>query len=476
MFECSDKMCEALHSDLHRSRDEGWLTEINPVQHHIQMCLDHLDEWMAPEPVMIDVVNIPGYSYVEAEPLGVALVIGAWNYPIQLTLMPIVGAIAAGNTVCVKVPSSKYSSASSRALADCLHQYLDPEAVCVIEGDRSATQAVLAEKWDSIFFTGGCFVGRMVAEAAAKNLTPVVLELGGKSPCIVDRTADLAITCRRIVWGGFFNAGQTCVRPDYVLVEDAVADVFLAEMIKTVKKFYGDKPSESEFFGRLINTRAAERVQGLLKKGDGKVIVGGENNVAERYCAPTVVDFGSNVEEFEKSGLMNEELFAPILPVLRYKGGIDQVVEFINAREKPLVLYAFTDDATTQSRLKNETSSGATVFNDTLMHMASHKLPFGGVGNSGMGRYHGKYSFDTFSHQKPVLVKYFALDWLVQRYPPYSALDVKILRLVQYPRNGWKNELLVSLPKIFVFILAFYVLWKPTGFLKLFFQFVADLL
>lgn len=197
----------------------------------------------------------------------------------------------------------------------------------------------------------------MVAEAAAKNLTPVVLELGGKSPCVVDRTADLGVSCRRIVWGGFFNAGQTCVRPDYILVDDAVADDFVAEMVRTVKKFYGDKPQESEFFGRLINRRAADRVNALLEQGAGKVVIGGDRNVDERYCAPTVVDFGTDVVAFEQSGLMAEELFAPILPILRYTGGADQVIDFINAREKPLVLYAFSDNVALQNRLKNETSS-----------------------------------------------------------------------------------------------------------------------
>jgi aldehyde dehydrogenase (NAD+) len=197
----------------------------------------------------------------------------------------------------------------------------------------------------------------MVAEAAAKTLTPVVLELGGKSPCVVDRTADIGVACRRIVWGGFFNAGQTCVRPDYILVDDTIADAFFIELKKTVKKFYGDNPKDSEYFGRLINTRAAERVKGLLEQSAGKIVVGGENSVADRYCAPTIVDFGSDVTAFETSAVMAEELFAPILPVLRYTGGLDQVIGFINDREKPLVLYAFTDDSTTQTRLKNETSS-----------------------------------------------------------------------------------------------------------------------
>jgi aldehyde dehydrogenase (NAD+) len=433
MREGKSELCTALLKDLHKSEVEGYFTEINLVEHEIQHMLDHIDEYIKPEKVNTDPLNLPGWSRIYKDPLGVCLIMGAWNYPVQLTLLPLVGCLAAGNVAVVKVPSDKYSKHTSRAIATLIPKYFAPEVVKVKEGDRDMTQAVLKERYDLIFFTGGCFVGQMVAEAAAKHLTPTVLELGGKSPCIIDNSADLTVAARRVAWGAFMNAGQTCLRPDYLFVHEKIANEFSAQLQKTVKDFYGTNSQESQFFGRLINERAFERVAGLVDQSKSAVAWGGGNDKKDNFIEPTYIDFGTDEKAFLEAPIMAEEIFGPILPVLRFSS-IDQVIRIINSKQKPLSCYVFSTSGKVRSRILRETSSGSCDINDTIMHMTNEELPFGGVGMSGMGSYHGKKSFDTFSHRKSVLIKTNWLD-LPQRYPPYTPTSVALMNFAQAPRS-----------------------------------------
>eukprot|EP00299_Pterocystis_sp_00344_P017564 c87_g1_i1.p1 GENE.c87_g1_i1~~c87_g1_i1.p1 ORF type:complete len:520 (-),score=128.81 c87_g1_i1:28-1587(-) len=448
VVEGRDQLCRALNADLHKSTAEGYFTEVNLVEQEIQHALDRLDSWMAPTQVSTNVLNLPGSSCIYKDPLGVVLIIGAWNYPVQLSLSPLVGAIAAGNCVVVKVPSDKYSAHSSRVMSQLITKYMDQSCIRALEGDRVMTQAVLAEKWDKIFFTGGAYVGKMVAESAARHLTPVVLELGGKSPCIVDKSADLSVAALRFSWGAFMNAGQTCIRPDYLLVHEDVADRFVKEMATAVEKMYTKNQQSTEWFGRLINKRAHQRVVQILEKDKPFVKFGGQADENDLYVAPTLLDFGSDVDKFVKSASMEEEIFAPIVPMLRYRS-LDFVVDFVNSRDKPLACYVFSSTAETQNRMLTETSSGCCVINDTMMQMSNCNLPFGGVGKSGMGSYHGDYSFSCFTHNKSVLKKPFILDAPI-RYPPYSSFTVRVLEFLQRPRS---HSSVVTMKYAFVAVL-----------------------
>jgi len=333
-----------------------------------------------------------------------------------------------------------------------VNQYLDKKCVRVFEGDRHMTQAVLEEKYDHMFFTGGSYVGRMVAESAAKHLTPTVLELGGKSPCIVDKSADLTVAAKRVSWGAFLNCGQTCIRPDYLMVHADVADEFIKRLRESTKDMFGPDPQQSDYFGRLINERAWQRVNELIQKCGVKpeMIYGGKASQRDKYIEPTIIDFGSNEDAFRSSPVMQEEIFGPILPVLRYRS-IDSVIRWIRAHDKPLSLYCFTTDSRVRERILTETSSGSCDINDCMMHMTNENLPFGGIGKSGMGAYHGKQSFGTFSHRKSVLVKTNYLD-LPQRYPPYSPFAVQLLTMIQTPRP---KQHLQMVKFIFLFLILF---------------------
>ena len=424
----------AMKADLHKNATEGQYVEVNQVEHECQHAIDHLKQWMTPKAVSTNLLNVPGFSYVHPDPLGVCLVIGAWNFPILLSLQPMIGALAAGNCVCLKTPSQHYSAACSDAMAAMLQRYLDPRAVAIVAGDRMATQAVLQETWDHIFFTGGKYVGTMVAEAAAKHLTPCVLELGGKSPCVVDRSASLDVAARRICWGMFQNAGQTCVRPDYLLVHEDVADAFAGLLLKWATASYSKDPKATEWFGRLINERAAQRVAGLLAEDAAWVAFGGDVDVGAKYVAPTLLDFGADAAAFAASAAMRDEIFAPVAPMLRYRDEADALA-FIKARDKPLSCYVFSQDWALASRFQYGTTSGSFVVNDVLVQGSNHALPFGGVGPSGMGAYHGEHSFRAHSHAKAVLYKTPYLD-LDARYPPYSPLRAWTLGTVQAVRSA----------------------------------------
>ncbi len=390
------ELAAALHADLGKSSTEAYRTEIDFVVREIDHTLEHLAEWLRPEPAPVPAHLGPdAKGWTRHDPLGVVLVIAPWNYPAQLLLAPMLGALAAGNTVVVK--PSELAPATSAALARLLPRYLDTDAVAVVEGGVPETTALLAERFDHIFYTGNGTVGRIVMTAAAKHLTPVTLELGGKSPAFVDRGADLSVVAARLARGKFLNAGQTCVAPDYVLTDPETARALEPALTEAVETLYGSDASASGEYGRIVNERHFDRLSGLL--GSGRVVVGGATDRAAKYIAPTVL---ADVDP--DAPVMREEIFGPVLPIVTVPG-LDEAIGFINDRDKPLALYAFTESDTTRERLATETSSGGLGLGLPLAHLTVSDLPFGGVGESGMGSYHGRYSIETFSHRKAVLEK-----------------------------------------------------------------------
>lgn len=466
MKECRQELAAALKTDLHKSATEAYITEIGLVEQEIEFILDHLDEWMKPECVSTNLLNLPGSSWIYSDPLGVVLIIGAWNYPVYLSLMPLVGAIAGGNCAVVKFPSDKYSRESSTTMARLLNQYLDPDCFQTVEGDRHATQAVLQQKFDKIFYTGGAFVGKIVAQAAAVHLTPTVLELGGKSPVIVDKTASLPVSAKRIAWGAFLNAGQTCIRPDHCFVHEDIADEFVRELQKAVTEMYGATAEEirkSGFYGRLINRGAFERVAALVETDRDAIVFGGDLGDPEsKFISPTLMDFGKDMKRFSESQAMQDEIFGPLLPMYRWND-LDEVVQFIKEREKPLAMYTFTEDSQVSERILKETSSGSSHVNDTMVFMSNPHLPFGGVGKSGMGNYHGKASFLAFTHRKSVQKRSIRLDvWA--RYPPYTDLKARVLDYAQFSLSRRQTKALSLL--LFAIVLAAFRKTSAAGSLK----------
>lgn len=388
-------LADALHADLGKSSTEAFRTEIDFTVREIDHTLEHLDDWLCPEPAPVPAHIGEATAWTQYDPLGVVLVIAPWNYPVQLLLTPMIGALAAGNAVVAK--PSEMAPATSLVLARLLPRFLDTDAVAVVEGGIPETTALLAERFDHIFYTGNGTVGRIVMTAAAQHLTPVTLELGGKSPVFVDRDADLTTVAARLARGKFLNAGQTCVAPDYVLTDPETARALEPALTEAVRQLYGAEPAISPEYGRIVNERHFDRLSGLLDSG--RVVVGGTTDRDRKYIAPTVladVDPGAPV--------MQEEIFGPVLPIVTVPG-LDEAIDFINDRDKPLALYAFTESADTRRRLAAETSSGGLGFGLPLAHLTVSDLPFGGVGESGMGNYHGRYSIETFSHRKAVLEK-----------------------------------------------------------------------
>ncbi|MFD3677806.1 aldehyde dehydrogenase family protein [Streptomyces sp. NPDC058613] len=395
LTERGDELAAALRADLGKSREEAYRTEIDFTVREIDHTLEHLAEWLRPQPAPVPDRLSPAVAHTVLDPLGVVLVIAPWNYPVQLLLAPVVGALAAGN--CVVAKPSELAPATSRAVADLLPRYLDRDAVAVVEGAVAETTDLLAQRFDHIFYTGNGQVGRIVMRAAAENLTPVTLELGGKSPAFVDRGTDLGVVAARLASTKFMNAGQTCVAPDYVLTDPETARELEKELTGVLHGLYGDDPSTSPAYGRIVNERHFDRLTGLL--GSGRTVTGGAHDRSERYIAPTVL-----AGVAPDSPVMREEIFGPILPVVEV-AGLDEAIAFIRDRDKPLALYAFTESDTTRERLTRETSSGGLAFGLPVAHLTVSDLPFGGVGESGMGSYHGRYSLDAFSHRKAVLDK-----------------------------------------------------------------------
>ncbi|MFE8958705.1 aldehyde dehydrogenase family protein [Streptomyces iakyrus] len=389
-------LAAALHTDLGKSATEAFRTEIDFTVREIDHTLDHLADWLRPEPAPAP-AHLGGdvSVWTQYDPLGVVLVIAPWNYPAQLLLAPVVGALASGNAVVAK--PSELSPATSAVLARLLPAYLDTDAVAVVEGGVPETTALLAERFDHIFYTGNGTVGRIVLRAAAEHLTPVTLELGGKSPAFVDRDSDLAVVADRLARGKFLNAGQTCVAPDYVLTDPETAAALEPLLVNAVKALYGSDPAASGEYGRIVNERHFDRLTGLLDSG--RTVVGGTSDRAAKYIAPTVL-----ADVSPDAPVMREEIFGPILPIVTVPG-VDEAIDFINDRDKPLALYVFSESEGTRRRFAAETSSGGLGHGLPLAHLTVSDLPFGGVGESGMGNYHGRYSIETFSHRKAVLDK-----------------------------------------------------------------------
>lgn len=419
LVEREDELTTALRIDLGKSAFEAYSTEIGFTVNEIDLALGQLRSWTKPRKTKLPLHLKPGSAEIVPEPLGTVLIIAPWNYPLQLLLAPLVPALAAGNTAIVK--PSEIAPATAAAIARHLPDYLDGRAVQVVTGGIPETTRLLDERFDHIFYTGNGTVGKIVMRAAAEHLTPVTLELGGKSPAIVAADARLDVAARRIAWGKFINAGQTCVAPDYVLVEESVTSQLLTSLGRAIDAFYGDDPASSDDYGRIVSDRHFERLIGLLDADGGTVAIGGRSDHTDRYLAPTVVT------DVDVDGpLMGEEIFGPILPIVPV-ASIDAAIEFVAVRPKPLALYLFTERNTTAEKVIGHTSSGGVTINHTLLHLAVPEFPFGGVGASGMGSYHGKYGFDVFSHLKPVLRRRTAPDPGIA-YPPYGGLKEKLLR------------------------------------------------
>ena len=408
------RLTDALWTDLHKSYEEAYLTEISIVKAEIKTHLRKLSSWSKKRRVSTPIKLFPSQSHIVKEPLGNALIIAPWNYPVQLLLNPLVGAISSGCTAMLK--PSPYVPTVSNTIAAMIAETFPEEYVALVQGNRDVNTALLDERWDIIFFTGSPSLGKRVMSAAAKNLTPVVLELGGKSPCIIDRTANIAVAARRIAWGKTLNSGQTCIAPDYILIHRDVKEQFVEAFAAEVKALHGNDVKSDKHYVRLVNDRAFERVSGYIR--DAKVLCGGATDATERYIEPTLLDNPPLT-----SPVMTEEIFGPVFPVITLEGDfVDRVVDFVTAREKPLALYYFGRECDGWEVI-HRTSSGGGCINDVIMHIANEHVPFGGVGNSGMGRYHGRDSFDCFSHTRSIISTGTWLD-LPFRYMPYKLFSL----------------------------------------------------
>jgi len=403
------ELFSALYQDLKKPTCEAYLTEVGLVRSELRHAIKQLRSWTRPRRVRTPLAHFPAVSYRYQHPYGVALIVAPWNYPLNLALAPLIGAIAAGN--CVVLKPSELAPATSALLARLLGKAFPEEYLAVVEGGIEINQALLRESFDKIFFTGSVAVGKLVMAAAASNLTPLTLELGGKSPCIVDRDANLSFAARRIAWGKFLNAGQTCVAPDYLLVHEAVREQLVEKLVKAIDRFYGTDPEQSPDYARIINERHFDRLQSLLQ--EGRILFGGKGVRAKKYLAPTLID-----RIGWEAPVMQEEIFGPILPLLSYTT-LEEALQAVSHHPKPLALYVFSENRNVQRRVMEEISFGGGCVNDTVLHLANPNLPFGGVGPSGMGSYHGRASFTAFSHQKSVLKKASWLD-VPLRYAPYA--------------------------------------------------------
>lgn len=402
------KISDALWLDLHKSSEEAYLTEISIVLGEIESHLKHLRCWARPKRVPTPLPILPSSSRILYEPLGTGLIIAPWNYPFQLLLNPLVGAISSG--CCAMLKPSPYTPHIAKVMEELVTEIFDPAYIAMVQGGREVNQILLEQRFDVIFFTGSPALGKIVMQAAAKFLTPVVLELGGKSPCIVDAGANIKLAARRIAWGKCINAGQTCIAPDYLFVHHSLKDQLVKEIAIAVEEMYGKEIKASRYYPRIVNTQAMERLQKLMQHG--KISFGGEVDVVQKFIAPTIIE-----DVQPDFPIMQEEIFGPLLPVMTFDK-LDSVVEFINSNEKPLAFYYFGPGKVAREILIKTTSGGGCI-NDTLMHIANHHLPFGGVGNSGMGNYHGKFSFLAFSHSRAIVSSSVWID-LPFKYPPFK--------------------------------------------------------
>ena len=406
MHRYEKQLAEALWTDLHKSYEEAYLTELSIVYGEIRNHLRHMRRWARPERKSSPLAIMPAKSKIIKQPLGNALIIAPWNYPVQLLLNPLVGALSAGCTAMLK--PSPYVPNVSRVLTEMIRSTFRPEQVAIVEGNREVNQMLSAERWDVIFFTGSPSLGKMVMEAAAKHLTPVVLELGGKSPCIIDKDADLKVAAKRVAWGKVLNAGQTCIAPDYLLIHEDVKEHFLKRLVKEWNELLTRNPQNAKHFVRIVNDKALDRLIGYLDNGTR--YHGGVYDKEDRYLSPTIL-----TDVAADSPIMQEEIFGPIFPVMTFKH-IEEVPAFVNQRERPLALYYFGKKG---DYVLRHTISGGACVNDVIMHIVNHDMPFGGVGNSGMGNYHGKDSFLAFTHRRSVVSTPTWVD-MPFRYMPYK--------------------------------------------------------
>lgn len=418
ILNCEQDLYAALKKDLGKSRAESYMCEVGLTLSELRFVRKHVRKWSLEKRVLTPLAQFHAKSFTVQEPYGVVLVMSPWNYPVLLTLEPLIGALAAGNC-CVLKPSA-YSPATSAVMKRMIAETFPEEYVTVVEGGREENQNLLSQKFDYIFFTGGVQVGKLVMEKAAANLTPVTLELGGKSPCIIDRSANLKLAARRLAFGKYLNCGQTCVAPDYVLVHEAVKEEFLTLLKAEIRSMYGEEPLKNPDYGKMINRKHFDRVLGLMNQE--KLILGGESDAASLQIAPAVMD-----QVTEEDAVMQEEIFGPLLPILTV-GSMEEAIAFVNRRPKPLALYLFTENREVEKNVLEYTSFGGGCINDTIIHLATSRMGFGGVGNSGMGSYHGKKSFETFSHEKSIVKKYTWID-LPMRYQPYTGWKEKLVRM-----------------------------------------------
>ncbi|MCD0474659.1 aldehyde dehydrogenase [Flavobacterium sp. EDS] len=416
-----DLIIKALHNDFKKPAFEAVLTETNYVISELKDTIKNIQNWAKPQRILPSILNFPSTDYIYKEPYGKVLILAPWNYPFQLALCPLISAVAAGNKVILK--PSELTPKTAEIITEIIQKTFHINHVEVVQGGVDVSQKLLEKRWDYIFFTGSVAVGKIVAKAAAENLTPVTLELGGKNPCIIDETANLKLAAKRIVWGKFINAGQTCIAPDYILIHKDMKVHFIGYLKDEITKAYGHNPQESPDFARIINTKNWVRLDSMIEQK--KVVFGGQTDAKNLYIAPTLID-----EPSIESAIMQEEIFGPILPILTYKTEAD-IKNSIDQYEKPLALYVFSENRNFTKKIIARYSFGGGCINDTIVHFSNKRLPFGGVGHSGIGAYHGKLSFDIFSHHKSIVKKANWLD-LPMRYAPYKDKLATIKRLLDW--------------------------------------------
>ena len=414
-----NEIIDALKKDLGKSNFESYVTEIGLCLNDIRYTIKNIKKWSKIKKVKTPITLFHSKSYIMKEPYGTVLIIGPYNYPFQLVIEPLIGAIAAGNCVCIK--PSEVSFNVSKVINKLISETFMEKYISCVLGDAKVTTSLINSRFDYIFFTGSVRVGKIVMEAASKNLIPVTLELGGKSPVIVDESCNIKKAAERIVWGKFLNLGQTCVAPDYVLVNVVIKDKLIKEIIKSIHSFFGDNISENSDYGRIINEKHFDRLMSIINEDKNKIIFGGDNNREDMFISPTIIESNDyNIKAME------DEIFGPILPVIPFND-LDEVINNIKKFEKPLALYLFTNNNKVKEKVLNNISSGGVCINDTISHLVNNKLPFGGVGNSGIGAYHGVYSFNTFTHEKSIVCKSNKIALSIE-YPPYSNKKFKLIK------------------------------------------------
>ena len=421
LFKREADIVQALYNDFKKSEYEAIMTETSIVYSELKMAIKNIEKWNKPKKVLPSLLNFPSSAKIYSEPYGTVLIIAPWNYPFQLAISPLIGAIAAGNTIVLK--PSELTPHTSTIVREIIEAVFDECHVAVIEGGVPVAQELLTLRWDYIFFTGSVNVGRIVAKAAAEFITPVTLELGGKSPCVVDDSASIKLAAKRIAWGKFINGGQTCIAPDYILIHKSQKDSFVEAIKEEITLAYGDDPEQSSDFPRIVNTRNFERLAIMLENEN--ILIGGKTNKNDCYIAPTLID-----EPSLDSEVMKGEIFGPILPIISYETEED-IATIIGKYDKPLAFYIFSNKNGFAKKLIQQYSFGGGTINDTTVHFANHRLPFGGVGESGIGGYHGKQTFDTFSHKKGIVSRGTWLD-VPTRYAPYKGKLNQLKNLMKF--------------------------------------------